>query len=118
MEAILDDTGEMLERYNAVRNWLKAAAKKVVGVDFFFSSRRRHTRYWRDWSSDVCSSDLADAVHRAHGGRADVDRPRQGSRRARRDVVVVGGLHLAGERRRPGRGLGADRVLRDRKSVV
>src|SRR3712207_1649740 len=28
--------------------------------DFFFSSRRRHTRYWRDWSSDVCSSDLLD----------------------------------------------------------
>src|SRR5258707_4741814 len=25
---------------------------------FFISSRRRHTRYWRDWSSDVCSSDL------------------------------------------------------------
>src|SRR3712207_7428052 len=24
----------------------------------FFASRRRHTRYWRDWSSDVCSSDL------------------------------------------------------------
>src|SRR3712207_437343 len=24
----------------------------------FFSSRRRQTRYWRDWSSDVCSSDL------------------------------------------------------------
>ena len=29
-----------------------------VFVLFFFSSRRRHTRYWRDWSSDVCSSDL------------------------------------------------------------
>src|SRR5947209_10915050 len=28
---------------------------------FFFSSRRRHTRYWRDWSSDVCSSDLSDS---------------------------------------------------------
>src|SRR5690349_23487025 len=27
---------------------------------FFFSSRRRHTRSLRDWSSDVCSSDLAD----------------------------------------------------------
>src|SRR5205809_5327916 len=27
---------------------------------FFFSSRRRHTRCSRDWSSDVCSSDLAD----------------------------------------------------------
>src|SRR5690625_7588493 len=25
---------------------------------FFFSSRRRHTRWPRDWSSDVCSSDL------------------------------------------------------------
>src|SRR5687768_17662749 len=30
-------------------------AKYVV---FFFSSRRRHTRCSRDWSSDVCSSDL------------------------------------------------------------
>src|SRR3712207_8339929 len=28
----------------------------------FFSSRRRHTRYWRDWSSDVCSSDLQVAL--------------------------------------------------------
>src|SRR5204862_4979749 len=28
-------------------------------VCFFFSSRRRHTRSLRDWSSDVCSSDLA-----------------------------------------------------------
>src|SRR5690606_40109668 len=28
------------------------------GRDFFFSSRRRHTRFSRDWSSDVCSSDL------------------------------------------------------------
>src|SRR2546429_2594925 len=32
-----------------VRDWLS----------FFFSSRRRHTRCSRDWSSDVCSSDLA-----------------------------------------------------------
>src|SRR5690606_39527370 len=29
---------------------------------FFFSSRRRHTRFSRDWSSDVCSSDLVQAV--------------------------------------------------------
>src|SRR5437762_10825656 len=27
-------------------------------IFFFFSSRRRHTRYIGDWSSDVCSSDL------------------------------------------------------------
>src|SRR5207245_4217492 len=29
---------------------------------FFFSSRRRHTRCYRDWSSDVCSSDLVIAI--------------------------------------------------------
>src|SRR5258707_3340670 len=32
----------------------------VTRCGFFFSSRRRHTRYWRDWSSDVCSSDLGE----------------------------------------------------------
>src|SRR5207237_4876081 len=31
---------------------------------FFFSSRRRHTRFKCDWSSDVCSSDLARDVDR------------------------------------------------------
>src|SRR5436189_5754190 len=30
-------------------------------ASFFFSSRRRHTRYIGDWSSDVCSSDLPPA---------------------------------------------------------
>src|SRR5699024_11446583 len=39
---------------------------------FFFSSRRRHTRSKRDWSSDVCSSDLAGEkiwdVNRVHEG--------------------------------------------------
>src|SRR5690606_40695464 len=29
---------------------------------FFFSSRRRHTRFSRDWSSDVCSSDLVQSA--------------------------------------------------------
>src|SRR5437879_13348503 len=29
---------------------------------FFFSSRRRHTRYIGDWSSDVCSSDLIEGL--------------------------------------------------------
>src|SRR3712207_5577148 len=31
---------------------------------YYFSSRRRHTRYWRDWGSDVCSSDLLAAGYR------------------------------------------------------
>src|SRR5437762_1128348 len=37
-----------------------ASVSDVVddALSFFFSSRRRHTRYIGDWSSDVCSSDL------------------------------------------------------------
>src|SRR5690348_17714444 len=39
---------------------------------FFFSSRRRHTRWTGDWSSDVCSSDLlADDGQNAFGERAN-----------------------------------------------
>src|SRR5437762_6372767 len=40
---------------------------------FFFSSRRRHTRYIGDWSSDVCSSDLVAAVHRHDAGAAEAE---------------------------------------------
>src|SRR6266699_4235289 len=37
----------------------------MIHLFFFFSSRRRHTRCGRDWSSDVCSSDLPSSL--AHG---------------------------------------------------
>src|SRR3712207_9596056 len=49
----------------------------------FFSSRRRHTRYWRYWISDVCSSDLPVGPVLVRRG---VEEP----------VGVVGGLELAG----------------------
>src|SRR5438874_13835324 len=39
---------------------------------FFFSSRRRHTRSLRDWSSDVCSSDLTPYPEFAHLGDGDL----------------------------------------------
>src|SRR5438874_494992 len=46
----------------ASRRWRSAARSSLTtsrtAVLFFFSSRRRHTRSLRDWSSDVCSSDL------------------------------------------------------------
>src|SRR5947209_13074180 len=53
-----------------------------LGLFFFFSSRRRHTRYWRDWSSDVCSSDLGEGpTHglgdQVHGVRGAVGRRHQ-----------------------------------------
>src|SRR6266511_811216 len=49
------------------------------GYVFSFSSSRRHTRFSRDWSSDVCSSDLASASSR---GRSPTSRvaPRRDSR--------------------------------------
>src|SRR6266487_6368096 len=40
----------------------------TLGVCFFFSSRRRHTRWTGDWSSDVCSSDLDVAMLRRSWG--------------------------------------------------
>src|SRR5690606_40594497 len=57
---------------------------------FFFSSRRRHTRFSRDWSSDVCSSDLTgagksiaiDALGLCLGSRAEGDMVRTGASRA------------------------------------
>src|SRR6266498_5388345 len=45
-------------------------------IFFFFSSRRRHTRCGRDWSSDVCSSDLSLPV------RVDVETTVDGTRLA------------------------------------
>src|SRR5258707_9422816 len=41
----------------------------IMRIAFFFSRRRRHPRYWCDWSSDVCSSDLRRG-HRCVGERA------------------------------------------------
>src|SRR2546422_1498870 len=56
----------------ALRRNVKSCSIAVVGLPyhrsgmdmlcFFFSSRRRHTRCSRDWSSDVCSSDLFERV--------------------------------------------------------
>src|SRR3712207_6923791 len=59
---------------------------------FFFSSRRRHTRYWRDWSSDVCSSDL-----RGMEVYDFVDLPRE-SMDARIRTLLESGRHVVAER--------------------
>src|SRR5207245_7828252 len=47
---------------NSLKTKLSLLPKKLFRIRmshnfFFFSSRRRHTRCYRDWSSDVCSSD-------------------------------------------------------------
>src|SRR5436309_14447007 len=79
---------------------------------FFFSSRRRHTRFSRDWSSDVCSSDLSWNAWKKDSSRAcasttacSVSRP-SGSIRHRRS-----------EERRVGKSvdLGGRRIIKKKK---
>src|SRR5437762_14373052 len=65
---------------------------------FFFSSRRRHTRYIGDWSSDVCSSDLprpGDCQARAAAPRRDARGPEHARQRQH--------LHVRSEERRVGK---------------
>src|SRR5438876_9268219 len=45
----------------------------VDGIQFFFSSRRRHTRWTGDWSSDVCSSDLNESLRCTRTGQVLLD---------------------------------------------
>src|SRR5256884_6484882 len=83
---------------------------------FFFSSRRRHTRCSRDWSSDVCSSDLLARLEHVYSLAAELD-ARPGvppiADRARRPANI---------RARDARALRATRshaqARGDRKSVV
>src|SRR5256886_6047488 len=44
---------------DSTRRWRYRAISSCSVLFFFFSSRRRHTRFDCDWSSDVCSSDLS-----------------------------------------------------------
>src|SRR5260370_5971244 len=63
-----------------------------IPLFFFFSSRRRHTRFKCDWSSDVCSSDLIDFVV---GRRIDqpVEHGVAGQTKDKVDIVLVAPLH-------------------------
>src|SRR2546421_8976139 len=76
--------------YTCVLYYCLCRAIVIVLFFFFFSSRRRHTRSDRDWSSDVCSSDLAVVEHL-------------------QDEAAEGG----GARRRVGRGGRRDRKKRE-----
>src|SRR5439155_16216027 len=91
----------------------------LISFFFFFSSRRRHTRWPRDWSSDVCSSDLLtplagdaeDVVPGAHDV-AVVDRHRHHGRvrihvahgrAGRRHLTLDAGEVVRSEERRVGK---------------
>src|SRR5215813_14306512 len=74
-ETITDKASDLQVQTSSV------AVGKVVEGHFFCSSRRRHTRCGRDWSSDVCSSDLSGPA--SGGAWWSVRVPGGGSPRAR-----------------------------------
>src|SRR5206468_6237236 len=94
---------------NRGRRGSEAVAVNLVGTGmcvffFFFSSRRRHTRSDRDWSSDVCSSDLPPQDRRPDRGRLRHRRARgggapgrvRGVARLRREIGRAAGRERGG----------------------
>src|SRR5690349_23596451 len=87
--------------------------RAVSAFAFFFSSRRRHTSSLRDWSSDVCSSDLTggdltrgrleEALGSGRGRLAELEAEQEAAREQRvhwqvQEAHVAGGLRSAEER--------------------
>src|SRR2546429_4813949 len=72
--------------------WSMISRAAMCLIFFFFSSRRRHTRCSRDWSSDVCSSDLINPgveIHRNLGkARGATGTARKVHGRGKRDAAV------------------------------
>src|SRR5690348_6490984 len=71
-------------------------------AEFFFSSRRRHTRWTGDWSSDVCSSDLIEIMTRQIGQETS-GRGRFQRRVQLAQICVSNGLEARSEERRVGK---------------
>src|SRR5207249_6490589 len=79
----------------------------------FFSSRRRHTRSKRDWSSDVCSSDLSLRGRFAGHSRAGTETPRKDAQVFdRREACSSKARPLAGEVHSPS-GKATGQILRE-----
>src|SRR5439155_2281261 len=74
--------------------WCRSNHRRVVRY-FFFSSRRRHTRWPRDWSSDVCSSDLLPPVPPAPEG--EVEKRFPGVRVFVHEIQVIGSTVFSDE---------------------
>src|SRR5690606_39776782 len=66
-----------------------SAARLALIFLFFFSSTRRHTSFSRDWSSDVCSSDLARPFYGAY--KSAISDSWHGKFRDNKKSVAVGG---------------------------
>src|SRR3712207_8135331 len=85
---------------------------------FFFSSRRRHTRYWRDWSSDVCSSDLLLLGSSVNTAKILEQEQRSFARCYRLGLRLYWGSTREHERRRPSDEPERTRVVRSEERRV
>src|SRR5437868_12847266 len=70
---------------------------------FFFSSRRRHTRSKRDWSSDVCSSDLDEGVRPTSDLYSEFLNSGHQSAISKDSVITRANGHARSEERRVGK---------------
>src|SRR5207245_3821823 len=71
--AVLDLTEDDFDFLTSNKVWIATDRSRARRCVFFFSSRRLHTICYRDWSSDVCSSDLGS--RRLESERSPPDRP-------------------------------------------
>src|SRR5690606_40557751 len=100
----------------------QVAVHVELGAEFFFSSRRRHTSFSRDWSSDVCSSDLYRARELAQGHEPRIESKNKPTVTALREIAQgLTGLEMLrkvprSEERRVGKESGA-RWAREQRSV-
>src|SRR6266446_2546907 len=80
MQSLL--AGEEVEKQPLHLAWRsKVVVESLYSTrNFFFSSRRRHTRLQGDWSSDVCSSDLTAAAPAGETESEEEYVPRRGGR--------------------------------------
>src|SRR5690606_41122717 len=96
--------------------FIVAAGELVFTFFFFFSSRRRHTRFSRDWSSDVCSSDLAAITlpRSLENSRPSPAVPNS-SRCSRSNLTSGGGIEIGRASCRESVDLGGGRVNKTKK---
>src|SRR5476649_735761 len=99
--------------------------RSAARLFFFFSSRRRHTRSLCDWSSDMCSSDLARPQHVGHiGGGGDggcdeqPDRDRKSTRLNSSHTVTSYAVFCLKKKNRPAPPARPARSGRRRRSVL
>src|SRR5690606_40755396 len=91
---------------------------------FFFSSRRRHTRFSRDWSSDVCSSDLVVGAKDGGGRVVQAQQPAGGLdaafqvKGAGNDQFLLDGESRLLERKRVARSEEHTSELQSRENLV